>query len=201
MSLEVLAVMSFKESKKKIREEILRQRGAFYKEGSSEASDTIIKRLMDEPAYQHAAIIFCFVSFGTEVHTHDFIKQALLEGKRIFVPYVPKKSEGMKACEIKDFSELELGYFNILTPKEEFRRITEEQPDMIVMPGVAFSRDGYRVGYGGGFYDRYLSSLTKPVDLIGIGFHLQVVDEVPVEAFDQPIHQLITEKEILYFRA
>lgn len=188
------------DEKKRVREEVLRRRGAFYThEDPRAASQTIFEKLKQDPAYQHAHSIMCFVSFGTEVHTHDFIKEALAEGKRIFVPFIPSKKEGMKASELKDFSELEKGYFNILSPKEEYRRLTDEQPDLIIVPAVAYARDGYRVGYGGGFYDRYLSAQKKPGPRIGIGFEVQVVDQVPVEDFDIPIDRLITEQNIYTF--
>lgn len=186
--------------KKQLRTEGLRRRGSFFSSGKAEpASLRIITKLKEDPAYQNAAVILCFVSFGTEVDTHAFIKEALQEGKRIFVPYIPSKKEGMKACEIKDFSELEMGYFNILTPKEEYRRLTEEVPDLVVVPGVVFSQDGYRIGYGGGFYDRYLGAQKKPIPTIGIGFAVQVVQDVPVEPFDMPIDKLITEEKTYLF--
>lgn len=186
--------------KKQVREEILRRRGQFFsREDHEQASQKILRKLKAEPAYQQAQSILCFVSFGTEVDTHAFIKEALQEGKRLFVPYILSKEEGMKACEIKDFSELEKGYFNILTPKEPFRRLTDEEPDLVVVPGVAFAKDGYRIGYGGGFYDRYLGALKKPVPTIGIGFSVQVVERVPVEPFDMPIAKLLTERESYLF--
>lgn len=187
--------------KKTIRDRVLRLRGKFFSSGQAdEASKKIIETLKKHPSYQTAQSIMCFVSFGTEVHTHEFLKEALAEGKRVFVPYIKSKAEGMNACEIKDFSELELGYFNILTPKEEFRRITSEEPDLVIVPAVAYDLQGYRVGYGGGFYDRYLGQLRDSTSRIGIGFSEQVVDKVPVESFDQPIDILITPEKIYTFR-
>ena len=186
--------------KKELRNKILRKRGYFYSfDDAAQASHIIIEKLKNDPAYQQAETIMCFVSFGTEVHTHDFIQQALAEGKRILVPFIRSKKDGMLTSELKDFSELELGYFNILSPKPEYLRLTEEDPDLVIMPAVAFCKNGFRIGYGGGFYDRYLARLTKRVPRIGIGFDVQVVDEVPVEEFDQPIDKLITEKAIYNF--
>ncbi|NMB03904.1 MAG: 5-formyltetrahydrofolate cyclo-ligase [Tissierellia bacterium] len=187
--------------KKSIREAVLRKRGRFFTQDNPiQASQEIIKKLKTEPAYTNAKTIMCFVSFGTEVLTHEFIQDALAEGKRIFVPYIRSKKEGMLASELKDFSELEIGYFNILAPKEEYRRITDEQPDLVIVPSVAFSKNGYRVGYGGGFYDRYLGAQETRSNTIGIGYHVQVVDEVPVESFDIPIDKLITEEAVIDFR-
>lgn len=186
--------------KKTIRQQILEKRGKFFMtEDVEQASCVIMNRLKDEPAYQQAQTIMCFISFGTEVDTHQFIKQALHEGKRILVPYIASKKDGMKTSEIKDFSELEIGYFNILTPKSDYLRLTEERPDLVIVPGVAFSKDGYRIGYGGGFYDRYLGDQTDPSPRIAIGFQLQVVEQVPVEPFDIAVDKLITEQTVYTF--
>lgn len=187
------------EEKKRIRDVVLRRRGQFFtKHDPHQASEVIIKRLKEESAYQSAKTILCFVSFGTEVQTHQFIRDALTAGKRIFVPYIPSKKEGMKTSELKDFAELETGYFNILTPKVQFLRLTEEEPDLVIVPGVAFSRNGYRIGYGGGFYDRYLAD--KPnTTRIGIAFQVQVVNEVPIDIHDIPVEMLITEEATLSF--
>ena len=187
------------EEKKRIRDEVLRRRGQFFtKNNPLQATDVIIERLKEEPAYQSAKTILCFVSFGTEVQTHQFIRDALNEGKRILVPYIPSKKEGMKTSELKDFAELEPGYFNILTPKAQFLRITEEEPDLVIVPGVAFSKNGYRIGYGGGFYDRYLADKLNAAR-IGIAFQVQMVDEVPVDVHDIPVEKLITEEQAYLF--
>lgn len=189
------------QEKTTVRQAVLKKRGDFFTKGDPEsASDRIIQRLKQTPAYQSAETILCFVSFGTEVMTHEFIKQALVEGKRVLVPYIRTKAEGMLASELKDFSELEVGYYNILAPKEDCLRLINEQPDLVIVPSVAFSQDGYRIGYGGGFYDRYLGAQTDRSHTIGIAFSVQVVDRVPVEDFDIPVDQLITEEAVYDFR-
>jgi len=105
----------------------------------------------------------------------------------------------MKPSIIKNFDELEPGYYNILTPKQEFiRYIDPSEIDLVIVPGAVFDREGYRVGYGGGYYDKFLSSkIRKDISKIAIAFDLQIVDKVPREEHDISVDYIITEKEII----
>lgn len=186
-------------NKKSIRLEILDKRGKLGKEDHKTNSDKIIQKIYDSPFYKNASTIMTFISFGDEVDTHEFIKTSIKNGKKIVVPItVPEKKE-LKLSQVKDFSELEIGHYNILTPKEEFLRFVDPKDvDLIIVPGVAFDREGYRIGYGGGYYDRFLSSKVKEnVPKISIAFSLQIIDKVPREHFDIPVDYIYTEKEII----
>src|SRR5690606_27860699 len=96
--------------------------------------------------------IMCYISFGSEINTHDFIKTSIMSGKRIAVPVTFHEPRVMKPSLLLDFDELELGYYNILTPKKEFiRYIDPKEIDLVIVPGAVFDRRGYRIGYGGGY--------------------------------------------------
>ena len=139
----------------------------------------------------------CFVSFSSEVDTHVFIQDALSEGKRIVVPITLQDIKELLPSEIKDFQELEKGCYNILTPKKDYiRPIDKTHIDLVVVPGVVFDPSGYRIGYGGGYYDKFFHTIAKTVPKIAIGFSLQLVSHVPRESFDIPVDMIVTEKSI-----
>lgn len=186
--------------KKSIRDHILDKRSNLGEIYHKLYSETIINKLYDTSFYKDAEVIMTFISFGDEVNTHDFIKKSLSDGKKIVVPITFPKTREIKASEIHGFDELEIGYHNILTPKNEFIRfINPEDIDLAIIPGVAFDRDGYRVGYGGGYYDRFLSKYPN-IKKLGIAFDLQLIDKVPKEDFDIPVEYLLTEKELVFFK-
>lgn len=182
--------------KKIIRREILTKRSNLGKDGNISLSKKIISSLQTSDFYKNAHTIMTFISFGSEIDTHEFIKSSIKEGKRIVVPVTFHESREMKPSQVLDFQEFEPGYFNILTPKKEFiRYIDPMEIDLVIVPGAVFDRDGYRVGYGGGFYDRFLSTkISKDAIKVGIGFDLQVIDKVPREDFDVPVDFILTEK-------
>lgn len=182
-----------RESKARIRKHVLAERAAFYNTPAAAlASEKTTQNLLQDTDYLTAQTIMCFVSFDTEVDTHTFIERALAQGKRIWVPYVAGRGK-MQACEIFDLSELESGNYGILEPKPDFRRVQTSAPDLVIVPSVAYSKTGYRVGYGGGFYDRYLAGPAKTSKRIGIAFEVQLLETVPVGRYDIAVDKLITE--------
>lgn len=184
--------------KKSLRNDTLAKREAFSKneEEHQKASQKIMDRLKSSPEYQQAHTIMCFVSYSDEVITHDFIKDALKEEKKVFVPHILRPEKVMVPAEIIDFDkDLAPGYFNILSPREDEVRIKDaKEIDLVVTPGVLFDAKGYRIGYGGGFYDRFFQHLDKKVPRIAIAFELQKSDQdLPRDAFDEAVDALITE--------
>ncbi|MDR7871270.1 MAG: 5-formyltetrahydrofolate cyclo-ligase [Tissierellaceae bacterium] len=183
--------------KKTIRNLILDNRSKLGKDKHKTYSKIIIDKIFNSSLYKNANTIMTFISFGDEVDTHDFIEKCINDGKRIVVPITFPKTKEIKPSEILDFNELEIGFYNILTPKDEFIRIINpEEIDLAIVPGVAFDRSGYRVGYGGGYYDRFLAKYPDIIKL-AIGFELQLIDEVPKEDYDIPVDIIFTEKEII----
>lgn len=180
-----------------IREEILRKRKSLSKEKRESYSKEITNRIINSPYYVNAKTIMSFISFSDEVDTHEFIKKAIDDGKNIVVPITFPKTYELKPSLLKSFDELELGYYNILTPKKEFQRFIDPgEIDLVITPGVAFRKDGYRVGYGGGYYDRFLSQIPD-TPTIAIAFSLQIVDDLPMDSFDIPVDYIYTEKNII----
>ncbi|MGO1469631.1 MAG: 5-formyltetrahydrofolate cyclo-ligase [Tissierella sp.] len=183
--------------KKLIREKMLKKRKKLSKESRDIHSQIIMDKLLSSSYYANSKTIMCFISFSDEVNTHNFIKKAIDDGKRIVVPITFPENKELKPSILKDFKELEPGFYNILTPKEEFKRFIDPQEiDLVIVPGVAFKKDGYRVGYGGGYYDRFLSKIQN-TPTIAIGFDIQVVEDLPIDSFDIPVDYIYTEKNII----
>ena len=183
--------------KKVIREEILAKRKKLGKETRDIYSKEILEKILSSSYYKNAKTIMTFVSFSDEVNTHEFMKRAIADGKRIVVPITFPENHQLKPSQLKAFNELEPGFYNILTPKEEFIRFIDPQEiDLVITPGVAFRRDGYRVGYGGGYYDRFLSKIPN-TPTIAICFDMQIVDDLPTDHYDIPVDYIYTEKNII----
>ncbi|MBU5255038.1 5-formyltetrahydrofolate cyclo-ligase [Tissierella praeacuta] len=184
--------------KKILRKKILQKRAELSTENIVNYSNIIENKLYKMDYYKNAKTIMSFISFGDEIITHEIIKNSIKNGKSVVVPITIPETKELKVSKILDFSELEIGYYNILTPKKDFLRFIDFNTiDLVLVPGVVFARDGYRVGYGGGYYDRFLSKFKEKVNTIGLAFDLQIVEEVPKDSFDIPVDFIITEKETI----
>lgn len=184
--------------KKVLREKMLKKRAELSQEEIIRKSKAIQDRLFNLKEYKKSNFIFSYISFKNEVNTHDIIKKSLAIGKRIGVPITIPKGRQLLVSEIKDFDEeLEMGYYNILTPKREYiREIPPELIDMVLVPGLIFTPAGYRVGYGGGYYDRFFSK-NKEIFKVGLCYEMQMVPKVPTIIYDIPVDCIITEKRTI----
>ena len=151
----------------------------------SKKSLRICNRLLNNSQYLKSKVIYCYYSVNKEVDLLPFIKQALEDGKIIAFPKV--KGQNMDFFEVKSLEELEPGYFNIPEPPE-----TTPAPkgDLIIVPGVAFSKKGERLGYGGGFYDRFLEH--HKVYTIGVAYDFQIMNSLPTEEHDMKLNEIIS---------
>ena len=180
------------EEKKEIRKKIFKARKEHTDAWIRENSLRITEALTQLPEYRNAERIMAYADYNHEVITRYIIEQAWKDGKEVAVPKVFGKD--MVFYRLTDFSQLESGYFGIPEPKEDGETVSWEEA-MMVMPGVAFDMNCNRVGYGGGFYDKYLE---KHPDLhtIAVAFELQMYRELPFEEHDIKPEKVITEKHI-----
>ncbi len=185
--------------KEDIRNKILSLRKSLPLEEAMKKSLKIQKILFNLPEFINAKTILFYVSTKNEVKTENMIKKSLKKGKRVIVPISNVKEKTLTLSELKDFDkELEPGSFNILEPKKEFiRKVSPEEIDLIIVPGVAFDEDRERIGYGMGFYDKFLNSLKRRVPVIGLAYEFQIVDDIPVHDKDVTVDKIITEKRII----
>ena len=169
-------------AKKEIRQKLLAMRSACPKEERTRQSADIARQVLAHPAYHSCGTLFSYVPFRQEVDTWPVMRTALAEGKTVAVPKVEGRE--MTFYRITGEADLAPGSFGILEPKESCPAIWPAAGDVMLLPGAAFDREGHRIGYGGGYYDRYLEQYPVPVKL-GICFAFQLVDAIPAETFDQ----------------
>jgi len=178
--------------KKELRKKMLEMRDQQKPADRALWDDIIYNKFTGSEYYRDARVIFIFVSFRSEVDTQRIIRKALEDGKVVGVPRVLSEKEGIKVFRIYSMSDLEAGYFGVLEPKEGSTEIPSEDIDLIVMPGAAFDRDGGRIGYGGGFYDRYLAEAGRAAGKIALAYRFQVLDKVPMDENDMRVDSIIT---------
>lgn len=188
--------------KKELRVQGLQQRNTLSGSEVEEKSRRIFSRLVELDQFNSSRVIMAYIDFRNEVATRDFIHQCLKQGKRVTLPRVIPKSEGKKglwACEISDLAhDLEVGTFGVMEPKKEgLRRVDEMELDLIIVPGVVFGENKFRIGYGAGYYDGFLRNCSRKCLKVGVAFEQQMVEEVPFEEHDIPLDIIITERRII----
>ncbi len=184
-------------SKSEIRKRLIAMRNAIPREEIEGKSRVIQARLTELEEIRSASTLMIFLSFGSEVLTDDLILWCWGEGKRVCVPFCCPESRELTACRIDGFEELEMGHYGIREPNEDLLRpVDGGEIEAILVPAVAFDRRGYRVGYGGGYYDRFLPAAPQAVK-IGVAFAAQIIGEVPVDAHDLPVDRIVTECEVI----
>lgn len=159
-----------------------------------------VKNLMKTfSLYQEAEDIYLFASYNQELPTYGIIKQALSEGKKVALPKVEGKD--IVFYYIEDIKQLAPGYQGIPEPKPSLDTLAlppVEKPALMLMPGLAFTKSGERLGYGGGFYDRYLfKSPDKAFITCGLGYDFQVFQSLPMEEHDFYIEYLMTPSMVV----
>ena len=179
-------------TKSELRKIMKEKRKALSKKNKQELDLVIFNKVIESKYYKKATNIFIFVSQEDEVDTINIINHALKHNKIICVPKVISKLQGMEVLQIKSLEELEPGKFGIFEPKLGNTIISAETIELVLLPGLAFDKEGGRLGYGGGFYDRYLMKLNKDTPKIGLGYDFQIVDKVIMEKYDNYIDGIIT---------
>lgn len=166
------------------------------------ASASITNQLLSMDNFTKAEVIMCYLSFGNEVDTKNFIKVCQDLNKRLLVPVIVKDIKGksiLEASEVIDFeNDLAPGTMGIMEPKLGCQRIIDPKLiDFIVIPGLAFDRLGNRLGYGGGYYDGFLARTKPECTKIAITFTKQIVEQIPTEEHDIPIEKILTEEGLI----
>ena len=186
-------------SKKEIRRSVIEKRDKLSKEEKAFFDGRIYTKVKNLRVYKEAKVIFTFISFGSEVDTLKLISDALNEGKVVAVPWINKEKKLMEAKVIRNLEDMHPGLFGILEPSPIAESLEPEAIDLIITPGVAFDNIGGRIGYGGGYYDKFLEEVSNTVPKIALSYELQRVEELPLEPFDIKITALITEENQLWF--
>jgi 5-formyltetrahydrofolate cyclo-ligase len=188
--------------KNNIRKTILNKRALLSEAEVEENSRKIIESIYKTDEFISASCIMCYVDFKKEVKTEDFIKLCLSMGKRVAVPVIIKDSVNFKtiiASEIYSFgNDMERNSFGILEPKKEaLREVDPSQIDLMIVPGLAFDIYKNRLGFGAGFYDKFLENTKKDCYKLAVAYEMQIIEKVPTEEHDKVMDSIITEKRII----
>jgi 5-formyltetrahydrofolate cyclo-ligase len=163
-----------------------------------ERSARIIEHLFLLPEFFRADVVHTYISSkNNEADTHELIRLLLKQKKRVVVPMVDQKTQLMKHTELFSLSELVVGSYGILEPKM-YRPVAATELQTIVVPALAVDRTGNRLGFGAGFYDRFLHLIKVPT--IVLAYDFQVVKDVPSEETDIQVSFIVTENEIIKCR-
>lgn len=183
--------------KKKVREEIIKKRNNLLPEIKKEYDALIFKQLIESDIYNKSKKIFTYVSFGSEIDTIKFIKYALNDNKEIYVPKTDKTKKEMVAIRINSLDNMSVDNWGILEPKSVDKNKIGEDFDLILMPGLAFDRKGNRIGYGGGYYDKYLSQFKEISNKLVLAYDFQIVNNIENEPHDIKVNCIITNNEFI----
>lgn len=181
--------------KKTLRKELLQKRLSLTEQYVEDASEIIYKKIVESPEYITANTIMCYMDFRNEVKTRKINDKILKDGKTLILPLTDMKEKKLFLYKVTDLEkDLVQSKYGILEPKRDNEETKLESIDLILVPGVAFNSDNFRMGYGGGFYDRLLANYTG--NRIGLFFEEQKSDKLIIEPHDQGLVTIITEENI-----
>ncbi len=187
---------TLKKEKDAVRREVLKARDRLAVSDIMNKSLVIQEILFNRSEFIEARTVFFYVSFRSEVSTHRMIKDSLSMGKKVVVPVTDIKNRRMLSCQINSFDELKPGAWGIPEPKA-YRNssiIPVEKLEVLAVPGVAFCEEGWRLGYGGGFFDKFINGFKGRS--FGLAFDFQVLNRVPHDVHrDMRVSTIITEKK------
>ncbi len=185
--------------KQALREQAFENRKA--QENKDELSRKIVAAFMGLPEYASAKTVLFYVDARSEVRTRFDLPAALASGKKIVVPWCNDAGE-LELFHFVDPTELAVGMYKILEPREDLRRLPEKQVpvaelDLVMVPGVAFDTRGGRMGHGKGYYDKLLENARPDCPLVALAYECQVFPEVPMGDHDIFMDKVITEKRVI----
>lgn len=183
-------------SKGTVRTEMRRLRQGLAPADREDRSRRIVERLCQVEAFRRAHRVLFYVAQGGEVETRPLIERWVAKGRKIILPRV--KGDGMVLVEVERLEDLGPGYRGILEPKPDTgRRVSSEEVEVALVPGLAFDLEGNRLGRGGGHYDRVLAGIGPGALKIGLAFDFQIVERLPAEAQDIPVEIVVTETRVI----
>ena len=173
--------------KKALRDYIRQRKRKMSPEQIEMAGARLMESLVSLPVYQHAKTIYGYMPYNQEVRTIPILEHALRNGKRVAVPKV--YGDEMRFIYVTDLNAMEKSSCGIPEPVAD-GPVADDPTALVLMPGLAFDRAGHRIGYGGGFYDKFLSQ--EPLHpKIALCYEFQLLPSIETEAFDIPVDQVI----------
>jgi 5-formyltetrahydrofolate cyclo-ligase len=169
--------------KKELRRQISKRKREMTESEIESASRVLAEKFVNSQVYRDAKTIYGYMPYNQEVRTIPMMEQALRDGKRVAVPKV--YGDTMKFIYMDDLSQVEEGYYNIPEPIAD-GPVAEDPTALVLMPGLAFDEKGNRMGYGGGFYDKFLAQ-EPDHPTVALCYAFQMVDHIPTEEYDIPV--------------
>ena len=180
-------------NKSEIRKRIISLRNSLTEEELKKANNIITDKVINSDFYKNAKSIFIYISFGSEVNTIDIINNALKCNKEIYVPKTNKMKKEMEAIRIHNLDNMSVDKWGILEPNNVDENLIGTKFDLIIMPGVAFDKGGNRIGYGGGYYDKYISKYQHKTTLLALAYNIQIVESIESDEHDIKVDCIIAD--------
>lgn len=182
--------------KKSIREEMKKRLSGLSKPYYEDYSYKIARNLYNHEDWKQAKVIGITISKEPEVDTYQIIRKAWELGKDVVAPKCHPKEKRLTFHKITEFSQLESVFYGLYEPIiEKTIEVNPEDINLLVVPGLAYTREGFRLGFGGGYYDRYLTKFNSKT--ISLAFHFQVIPQFSIEKHDIPVSNIITNDEVI----
>ena len=173
--------------KKTLRKRIREQKRAMTQLQIETASEKLVQMFLNTELYRDAKTIYGYLPYNQEVRTEPILQRALADGKRVAVPKI--YGDEMKFIYLPDLSQVASGYAGILEPIAD-EPVGDDPTALVLMPGMAFTKEGYRIGYGGGYYDKFLAAEPNH-PTIALCYDFQMVEQLPTEEFDVPVDMVL----------
>lgn len=184
------------DDKKSLRQQLKEKLSQLSKPLYEDYSYKIAKQLYNDEDWKNANVIGITISKYPEVDTYQIIRKAWELGKKIVVPKCDPADKTMAFRMLSEFSQLECVFYGLYEPIEELTRKMEPgEIDLLIVPGLAYTEEGFRIGFGGGYYDRYLKDFSGQT--VSLAFHTQMIPSFTVEKHDMPISKIITNERVI----
>jgi len=181
--------------KSSLRKDTLLKRKSVTETASAEKSKIITDTLILSDFFIKSQTIAVYFPYKKEVNLLSLLDDA--KSKTFCFPKVEKNSKQLSFYEVNDISELQKGAFGIMEPGNNLKKVEIKEIDLFLIPGVAFSENGERIGYGGGYYDSTLKLRKKQSSTCGIAFELQIISSGFSDSWDETVDCLVTETKLL----
>lgn len=181
-------------NKKNIREEIIDKRNNLILDIKQNYDSLIFEEIINSEIYKKSKKIFTYISFGSEVDTIKLINYSFSNNKEVYVPKINKQTKDMIALKIHNFNNMSVDKWGIIEPNSVDKTNIGTDFDLIIMPGIAFDKQGNRIGYGGGYYDKYISKLNNASNLLALAYDFQIIQDIESESHDIKVDFILTNK-------
>lgn len=191
-------MIEIRKQKTKIRESYIEKRRSLSIEEKKDLDNQVCERVIASSTYKNANVILAYMPKEDELDITSVLEKALLDGKKLALPNCDPETKNMDFYFVNSLSELSEGHYSILEPNTDNEMYDYENYKdkniICIVPAIVYDRKGFRIGYGGGYYDRYLSTFKGLK--VGVAYFNHIISEVPKGKFDFAVDVLISERGV-----